>query len=85
VALLLVRMHCYVSWKQFEVASFVNSNPVADPSLSPTLATVIDGYKYAKSHEWAKVDGDVATVGISDHAQVGLRFWGVGVFSLNAH
>lgn len=29
-----------------------------------------DGYKYAKSHEWAKVDGDVATVGISDHAQV---------------
>lgn len=29
-----------------------------------------EGYKYAKSHEWAKADGDVATVGISDHAQV---------------
>lgn len=25
--------------------------------------------KYAESHEWAKVDGNVATVGISDHAQ----------------
>src|SRR4029450_5433669 len=25
--------------------------------------------KYAKSHEWVRVDGDVATVGITDHAQ----------------
>ena len=25
--------------------------------------------KYAKSHEWVRVNGDVATVGISDHAQ----------------
>jgi len=25
--------------------------------------------KYAKSHEWVRVSGDVATVGISDHAQ----------------
>ena len=32
--------------------------------------SVAEGYKYAKSHEWAKIDGDVATVGISDHAQV---------------
>eukprot|EP00195_Chlamydomonas_chlamydogama_P016037 CAMPEP_0202889892 /NCGR_PEP_ID=MMETSP1392-20130828/436_1 /ASSEMBLY_ACC=CAM_ASM_000868 /TAXON_ID=225041 /ORGANISM="Chlamydomonas chlamydogama, Strain SAG 11-48b" /LENGTH=163 /DNA_ID=CAMNT_0049573329 /DNA_START=53 /DNA_END=544 /DNA_ORIENTATION=+ len=32
-------------------------------------SSVPDGLKYAKSHEWAKVDGDVATVGISDHAQ----------------
>jgi glycine cleavage system H protein len=31
---------------------------------------VAEGYNYAKSHEWVKVDGDVATVGISDHAQV---------------
>ncbi len=31
---------------------------------------VIEGLKYAKSHEWAKLEGDVATVGISDHAQV---------------
>src|SRR5580692_5174776 len=25
--------------------------------------------KYAKSHEWVRVSGDVATIGISDHAQ----------------
>ena len=25
--------------------------------------------KYAKSHEWARVSGGVATVGITDHAQ----------------
>ncbi len=25
--------------------------------------------KYAKSHEWVRVSGDAATVGISDHAQ----------------
>lgn len=31
---------------------------------------MFDGYKYAKSHEWAKLEGDIATVGISDHAQV---------------
>ena len=30
---------------------------------------VMDGFKYAKSHEYVKMDGDVATVGISDFAQ----------------
>lgn len=25
--------------------------------------------KYAKSHEWVRMNGDVATVGITDHAQ----------------
>ena len=25
--------------------------------------------KYAKSHEWVRVTGDIATVGITDHAQ----------------
>ncbi|MBL8059901.1 MAG: glycine cleavage system protein GcvH [Chthonomonas sp.] len=24
---------------------------------------------YTKSHEWVKIDGDVATIGITDHAQ----------------
>ena len=31
---------------------------------------VIEGLKYMPSHEWAKAEGDVATVGITDHAQV---------------
>lgn len=25
--------------------------------------------KYTKSHEWLKIEGDIATVGITDHAQ----------------
>ncbi|MFO7840930.1 MAG: glycine cleavage system protein GcvH [Fidelibacterota bacterium] len=25
--------------------------------------------KYAKSHEWVRVEGDIATIGISDYAQ----------------
>ena len=28
--------------------------------------------KYAATHEWVRVEGDVATVGISDHAQEAL-------------
>ena len=28
--------------------------------------------KYTESHEWVKVDGDVATIGITDHAQAEL-------------
>ncbi len=31
-----------------------------------------DDRKYAESHEWIKVDGDVVVVGISDHAQESL-------------
>ncbi len=29
----------------------------------------MSGLKYTKEHEWVRVDGDVATVGISDFAQ----------------
>ena len=35
-------------------------------------ATVLPDAKYAASHEWAKIEGDVATFGISDHAQAEL-------------
>ena len=28
--------------------------------------------KYASSHEWARVEGDIVTVGITDHAQEAL-------------
>ena len=33
------------------------------------MSNVPADLKYAKSHEWARVSGDVATVGITDHAQ----------------
>jgi len=28
-----------------------------------------ENYRYTKEHEWVTVDGDVATMGITDHAQ----------------
>lgn len=40
------------------------------PPLAPSA--VVDTLKYAKSHEWVKIEGDVATYGISDHAQAEL-------------
>jgi len=33
------------------------------------MFAVEKGLLYAKSHEWAKVEGDTATIGISDFAQ----------------
>ena len=33
------------------------------------MANVPSDLKYAKSHEWVRVTGNLATVGISDHAQ----------------
>lgn len=33
------------------------------------MSKVLDDRKYADSHEWVKVDGDIATIGISDYAQ----------------
>jgi glycine cleavage system H protein len=33
------------------------------------MSNVPSDLKYAKSHEWARVAGDTATVGITDHAQ----------------
>jgi glycine cleavage system H protein len=31
-----------------------------------------ESYRYAKSHEWLSLDGDAATVGITDYAQSSL-------------
>ena len=33
------------------------------------MAKVPSDLKYVKSHEWVRVNGDMATVGITDHAQ----------------
>lgn len=33
------------------------------------MSLVPDGLKYTKDHEWAKLEGAVATVGVTDHAQ----------------
>ncbi len=33
------------------------------------MSEVRDNLRYAKSHEWVRLDGDVATIGITDYAQ----------------
>lgn len=44
--------------------------------LKSSLLAVIDGFKYTNSHEWVKHEGAVATIGITDHAQVSKLFLG---------
>lgn len=36
------------------------------------MSKIIEGLRYSESHEWVKVDGDVALIGISDFAQAEL-------------
>ena len=33
------------------------------------MSKIVEGLKYSDSHEWVKVDGNVALVGVSDYAQ----------------
>ena len=33
------------------------------------MSNVPSDLKYTKSHEWVRISGDIATVGITDHAQ----------------
>ena len=33
------------------------------------MSRIIDGLLYSESHEWVKVEGDLAVIGISDFAQ----------------
>ena len=33
------------------------------------MSNIPSDLKYTKSHEWVRVSGDIATVGITDHAQ----------------
>lgn len=36
------------------------------------MAKIIEGLKYTEEHEWISVDGNIATIGISDFAQSSL-------------
>lgn len=33
------------------------------------MSKIEKNYRYSESHEWVKVEGDIATIGISDYAQ----------------
>lgn len=43
--------------------------PAIITGVTRGMSTVLEGLKYAKSHEWVKVEGDEATIGVSDFAQ----------------
>ena len=36
------------------------------------MSNIPDSLRYAKSHEWVRIEGDTATIGITDHAQAEL-------------
>lgn len=36
------------------------------------MGQIVDRLKYTDQHEWVKIDGDIATVGITDYAQEAL-------------
>lgn len=44
------------------------SRPFVNTSQSPTM-NVPDNLRYTSDHEWVLLDGDTATIGITDHAQ----------------
>lgn len=33
------------------------------------MSKIVDGLLYSEDHDWVKVDGNTATIGITDHAQ----------------
>ncbi len=33
------------------------------------MSKIVEGLKYSDSHEWAKVEGEIALIGVSDFAQ----------------
>jgi glycine cleavage system H protein len=37
-----------------------------------TVSSYPSEYKYSRDHEWVRVDGDVATIGITSYAQIQL-------------
>ena len=65
------------SARSYRVLAGAGADVLARPGLLQGFAarpfsTVDQGCRYAESHEWAKLEGGVATIGISDFAQAEL-------------
>ncbi len=51
-----------------------NGGTAKRQSRGPRLVSATpDNVLYTKSHEWVRIEGDIATVGITDHAQDALN------------
>ncbi|KAG2407355.1 Glycine cleavage system H protein [Vigna angularis] len=62
--------HVCIRFKRFSLLTFSYlSNLTALFGFFHVILAVVKDLKYADSHEWVKVDGNSATVGITDHAQ----------------
>ena len=33
------------------------------------MSKIINGLKYSETHEWVKIEGDIAIIGVTDYAQ----------------
>lgn len=44
-------------------------NPFVKKIISRRLLMIKEDLKYTKEHEWVKIDGNTATIGITHHAQ----------------
>ena len=51
------------------ILQFNNYNYICPTIKSNQIMNIPTNLKYTKDHEWVLVDGDVATVGITDFAQ----------------
>ena len=43
------------------------------PQVARAVSKTPDGLRYSKSHEWVRLEGNEATIGITDHAQEALN------------
>ncbi|GAA0169372.1 hypothetical protein LIER_23877 [Lithospermum erythrorhizon] len=64
-----LRMWASSTANALKISTASRSNIGSAFSLSRSFSSVLDGLKYASSHEWVKHEGSVATIGITDHAQ----------------
>ncbi|RRT47442.1 hypothetical protein B296_00036698 [Ensete ventricosum] len=66
-----------LAWREFAETGCIvllsacrQSVPACSVSVFTDNVIIIEGLKYTGSHEWVKQEGSVATVGITDHAQL---------------
>ena len=48
---------------------FIYFSPMGSVSTTFIISNIPEELKYTKDHEWVKIEGDTATVGITDFAQ----------------
>jgi glycine cleavage system H protein len=47
--------------------------PLSRGPVAPTMSETPQDLQYSKSHEWVRIEGDEAVIGITDHAQHALN------------